>query len=233
MIDLLLLAVLGVVTWCVASEGAWGAGIVFFSVLFSGLLAMNFFEPLAQALEQAVPAWGYYWDVVSLLGLFTALVFGFRAAADYLMPTYIEVHAVMHNIVRWLFAAATGYLVVAILLTSLHTAPLPRSFLGFDPGPGRKQFFGLAPDTTWLGFTQYVTTYSLGGSGGGFDAATFERIPGKPDTRTTFSSFPIRYATRRSAYHTGVAAATTTAPGGGTAAPPPTVAPSGPRRVDF
>ena len=50
MIDIALLLVWGIVTWCVASEGPWGAAIVCISSVISGLLAMNFFEPTAEFL---------------------------------------------------------------------------------------------------------------------------------------------------------------------------------------
>ena len=48
---------------------------------------------------------------------------------------------------------------MAILLTSLHTAPLPREFMAF--APERSNFFGSAPDRQWLGFTQYVSEKPL------------------------------------------------------------------------
>lgn len=231
MIDFLLLAALAVVAWCVAAEGTWGAATVFLSTLLAGLIAMNFFEPLAANLERSAPSMAPYADVVALLGLFTALVFGLRAAGEYLMPTYVDVHGAMHNTVRWLLAAATGYTVVAILLTALHTAPLPRSFLGFNPGPTSKEFFGLRPDIQWLALNQYVSERSLRGSGPIFDAVTIERIPGQPGTVATFSSFPIRYAMRRSQFASGTLGGAPAAPGPHTTAPPPTVTPGG-RRTD-
>jgi len=236
MIDFLLLAVLAIITWCVASEGTWGAATVFLSTLFAGLIAMNCFEPLAATIEGSAPGLAVYADLLAFLGLFTAFVFGFRAVGEYLMPTYVEVHGALHNSLRWGLAAATGYLVVAILLTSLHTAPLPRSFFGFDPGPTRKQFFGMGPDIQWLALNQYVSQGSLGGSGRPFDAVAFELIPGQSTTLTTFSSFPIRYATRRTLLSTGGGGGTTTlAPAGPPAggAPPPTPgAPGGSGRRD-
>ena len=81
------------------------------------------------------------------------------------MPTYVEVQPLVYNIARWGLAAATGYIVVAVLMTSLHTAPLPR-FMGFDPGPGRKQFRP-RPDIQWLALTQYVSEKSLSRLTGG------------------------------------------------------------------
>ena len=109
MIDFMLLAVLAIVTWCVASEGTWGAATVFLSVLFAGLVTMNCFEPLAAMLEGSMPGMAIYCDILAYLGLFAAFVFVFRAAGEYLMPTYIDVHGGLHNSVRWLLAAATGY----------------------------------------------------------------------------------------------------------------------------
>lgn len=55
MIDVLLLAILGVVTWCVASDGAWSAVVTFLCTLIAGLIAMNFFEPVAALLEGISP----------------------------------------------------------------------------------------------------------------------------------------------------------------------------------
>ena len=45
---------------------------------------------------------------------------------------------------RWTCGLATGYVTVAFLLTALHTAPLPREFLGFSGE--KKNFFGIGAD---------------------------------------------------------------------------------------
>ena len=51
----ILLLVVVAVTWCVAGEGAWGAGLTFLCVLFAGLLAMNFGSILSLPYERALP----------------------------------------------------------------------------------------------------------------------------------------------------------------------------------
>ena len=208
MIDILLLAVVGVVAWCVASEGAWGAGFTFVAVLMAGLLAMNFFEPLANYLEYNIAGsagWAARWDVISLVGLFTLFTFLLRLLADYLSPTFIPVHPLVHEGGRWGFGVLTGYITMAVLLTALHTAPLPREFIGFTPE--RNNFLGLAaPDRQWLGFTQYVSERSLRG----------DRIFDGPrltigDSRNQiWPSFPIRYASRRESLASGGGATATT-----------------------
>ena len=194
----ILLLIVVAVTWCVAGEGAWGAGLTFLCVLFAGLLAMNFFEPVANFLDGMGSGIQSYSDLVALLGLFTLFTFLGRLATDNISPTEIEFDGRVHNVARWLFGLATGYATQAILLTALHTAPLPRNFLGFSPE--RANFFDtFAPDRAWLGFTQHVSEKVLW-RGRVFDGPRFT-MPGTE--QEYWPSFPIRYATRRQDYASG------------------------------
>lgn len=215
----ILLLIVVAVAWCVAGEGAWGAGLTFLCVLFAGLLAMNFFEFVAGLLDGMGSGVQDYSDVVALVGLFTLFTFLGRLATDNISPTEIEFDARVHNAARWLFGVATGYITMAILLTALHTAPLPRSFIGFSPE--RANFFdSLAPDRQWLGFTQHVSEKVLR-SKRVFDGSKF-KMPGTD--QEYWPSFPIRYATRRQDYAAGRKPASI---GGGAPAAP---APSGPSK---
>ncbi|HVJ67385.1 MAG TPA: CvpA family protein [Caulifigura sp.] len=226
MIDLLLLAIIGVVTYCVASEGPWGAATTFVAVILAGLLAMNFFEPLAGMFPAAFD-WQMRADIIALLGLFAAGVTGLRMAAEYLMPTQIEVSPIVYDGGRWGFGLLTGYATAAIVLTALHTAPLGKDLsLGFRPN--ENNFFGIggvesAPDRLWLSFTQYVSE-NIFTTGNVFDRSEFPRYRGKPPEQ--WSSFPIRYADRRQRYASGAAVASS-APGPGTGAPPIQTMPTG------
>ncbi|MEM9702066.1 MAG: CvpA family protein [Planctomycetota bacterium] len=241
MIDILLLAVWGGVTWFVANEGALGAVTTFFSVILGGLLAMNFFEPLAGVIEGAL---GERADIIALLVLFAAFVTGIRLACEQIAPRMLEVPTPVYHGVRWAFGGATGYVTMAILLTSLHTAPLPRTFLGFAPErgfmrPGGNLFDVDAPDRRWLAFTRYVSLKPLakGGSntlvdetgaklttlsgfdhntGYGWGAVTSD---GTHPASRAMPSFVIRYADRRQ-YGAG-AAAVVAAPSAGGARPKP------------
>lgn len=208
MIDILLLAILGIVTWCVASEGAWGAGFIFVSVLLAGLLAMNYFEPLATFLTNNISssgAWSRRWDSIALIGLFIAFIFLFREITVRIAPTYMQVHPLVHEIARWGFGAMTGYIAMAFLLTALHTTPLPREFAGFTP-ERNNLFSAVAPDRQWLGFTQYVSEKSMrnGAVGHLFDGPEY---PIPQQQNSVWPSFPIRYAARRSQGAAGTAAA--------------------------
>lgn len=207
MIDLLLLVVIGLVTWCVASEGVWGAVLVFLCTLLSGLLAMNFFEPLAVVLESFLPPdYKPHADSVALVGLFIAFVFGLRMATEQIAPVFITLPDMAESLGRWAFAAASGLITAAFLLTALHTAVIPREYLGFKAeGPN---FFGLNLDRQWLGFTQYVSEKSLANFRfvneknelipHMFDGPYFAvGDPNAPYANRIWPSFPIRYAARR------------------------------------
>jgi hypothetical protein len=212
MLDIVLLIVLGVVTWCVAGEGVWGAALVFLSVLFGGLIAMNFFEPIAELLSSG-SSWDNYWDFLALIGLFAGSVTLLRMATEYLMPVYVEVLPLLYDIGRWVFGFGAGYLTMAILATAVHTAPLPREFLGF--APERKMLFGLAPDRQWLALTQFASE-QIYTSGRIFDGELYPTVPerwraatgvNREELLAVWSSFPMRYAARRDEYiRTGGAA---------------------------
>lgn len=215
MIDIASLAVIGVITWFVANEGIWGAVQVFFCTLLAGLVSMNYFEPLAGQLRVfSVP--DKYCDIVALLGLFTGLTFALRMGTEYLTPSYIQVIPMVDSLGRWAVGAATGYLTMAFLLTSLHTTPLPRDFMGFQ---AEKANF-LNADRQWLGFVQYVSEKPLAIlmrekigdkeiiSARAFDGR-YEKVgdpnnpysikdsTGREIPLLNWPSFPIRYAMRR------------------------------------
>ncbi|HSG70769.1 MAG TPA: CvpA family protein, partial [Planctomycetaceae bacterium] len=199
-IDILLVVILGVVTWCVASEGLVGATQLCVIVILSGLLAMNFFEPLAGVLEAALPASAGKWaDLVALLGLFGGLTFLLRMLAERIAPGFPDAPQLLYEAGRWSIALLTGYIAMAIVCTAVHTAPVSRNFWGFTPE--RANLFGvMAPDRQWLGFTQYVSEKSLSkwGTPNIFDGPkTKLGNPGDPYKNEVWSSFPIRYATRR------------------------------------
>ena len=237
MIDIACLAVVGVIVWCVASEGLWGAAHTFLCVLLAGLLAMNFFEPAAGFLDGMLGNYRTYSDVIALVGLFTAFVFALRLGTEHVCPTFIQLPSAFDQAGRWVFAGLAGYLTMAVLLTALHTAPLPREFMGFKPE--RANFFGMAPDRQWLGFMQYVTEKSFSKIIAknpttnelvthAFDGK-YESMgdPSQPFVNKIWPSFPIRYASRRQSAGggSGPAAApiavqpVTPPPNGGGAAP--------------
>lgn len=227
-IDIALVGIVGIVTWLLASEGPWTAILAFFAVVFGGLIAMNFFEPVAEFLSKQSRWMETRADFIALVGLFGLFVFLIRLGLDQLAPTNIELPDAAYQAGRWLFGFGAGYVTMAILLTALHTAPLPRKFLGF--APERKNFLGvIAPDIQWLGFTQHVSEHIFARrfrvrNENGQEEASFRSFdglrvlfPGR-STSDYLPTFIIRYASRRDQIG-GVAIAPAPVPagsGGGT-----------------
>ena len=204
LLDWICLALAAYVAYRASAEGAWSAVIVFFTVLFSGLFAMNTFEPLAELLEQNVsddPAWRFRWDLISLLGLFIGAVFLLKAVTDRLAPAMMRLPMGLEFPIRWAAGILTGYLTIAILIASLHVAPFPRVVkadevwepLGFQAE--RVNFFGAGPDRRWLAFNQWVSQHSLsrGQRDRVFDGPRYH----SRGDHGLWPSFPIRYADRR------------------------------------
>jgi len=204
-IDIVLLLVWLGVTWCVASDGAFNAAITCVVVIVSGLLAMNFFEPLAEIMKSGnnLSPWDYRWDVIFLVGLFIVFVVVLRYALEWVAPRYHFMEGRANEAGRWGFGLLTGYVTIAFLLTALHTAPFPREFIDFKP-ERQNLFDTFAPDRQWLGFTQYVseTLFAQGGVPNVFDGPVEDFIEGEGNN-TVWPSFPIRYATRRQVFAQG------------------------------
>ena len=224
-IDILLLAIVGGLTFLVGQDGPWNAILTFFAVIFGGLLAMNFYEPLAIFLSRQSPALETRADFVCMVGLFALFVTLIRLGLEHLAPTNIELPEIAYKIGQWAFGFGSAYITMAILLTSLHTAPLPRKFFGFTPE--RKNFLGItSPDVQWLGFTQHVTEHVFARRS--FDSKGMVAYRNFDGMRMVFPdqhqpaylpTFIIRHATRRKRLSGEMAAA---------AAPPPIVVPAGP-----
>lgn len=200
-----LVLIWGAVTILASNDGAWGAGLICLSTIFAGLIAMNFFEPFAAGvLDSIVPT--AYSDFLSLVLLFAGAVTGIRLIADRLAPTNIELPSLVYDIGRFGFGFLAGYITMCFLCAAAHTAPIPRSAVGFSPED--RMFFGaFSPDRQWLGFTQYVSERVLG-SDNVFDGPQYQRIPNADQyfqgaMPPRWPSFIIRYAARREHYARG------------------------------
>src|SRR4051794_7900955 len=77
-------------TYALTSEGLWGAALMFFNVLFAGLIAFNFYEPLATLLDENVSTFYGMSEALSLLGLFIVGVFLLRLTTETLAPAMVR-----------------------------------------------------------------------------------------------------------------------------------------------
>jgi len=171
---------LGIIIVCVAflrGEGLWGNLLTLFNVLFAALFAMNFFEPMAGAMESKgggfVASLTYFLDFMSMwivfLVSFVLLKIGTRLISGY----KVRFRKPMELVGGYVVSALVGWVMVCFVTASLHTAPLPKTAFGGGFDPNRRMVFGLAPDIKWLAFVNAVSTRAL--SSGNGDENAFDR----------------------------------------------------------
>jgi hypothetical protein len=151
------LLILGV-AYALASEGLWGAALMFFNVLFAGLIAFNFYEPLAVWMASLSSSMAGLADSLSMLLLFIVTLVILRLTTETIAPAMVRFPTPIYHLGRILFGLACGCLLIAILLLSFYTAPVHKKVFGvisYDTKPPFHQ--GL--DRFWLAFFQYTTGY--------------------------------------------------------------------------
>lgn len=154
-IDLVIGFFILLMTYVVSSEGLWGAALMFFNVLFGGLIAFNFYEPLARLIDSTGIGWGFS-DTLSMLSIFCVATMLLRMTTETIAPAMVRFPIPIYHAGRLFFALATTLVTMAILILSFHTAPVHKKIFGVIDYK-YKPPFGLGLDHQWLGFFQHTT----------------------------------------------------------------------------
>lgn len=153
--DLGLIALIAGLTYALTSEGLWGAALMFFNILFAGMIAFNFYEPLAVMLDKTGINWGFS-DTLCFLLLFCVALVALRLTTETLAPAMVRFPTPIYHAGRFVFGAAAAMLTIAILLIGAECAPVHKKLFkayNYDSKPP----FGLGLDHHWLGFFQHQT----------------------------------------------------------------------------
>jgi hypothetical protein len=161
-----------IVAYCHWREGLLTAACMAVNVFLAGLVAFNFWEPLADQLEPLLAGTFLlgYEDALCLVGLFAVALVLLRTAVNRLARSEPEYPAKSRQVGGAVCGLITGYLAAGFLLCVLQTLPLPVNFFGFyyevsQNAGGAKTPRVLPPDHAWLALMH----------GGGFDPnGTFE-----------------------------------------------------------
>jgi len=167
-IDAVIVVLLLGMTWALMSEGLWGACLMFFNILFSSLIAFNFYEPLASLVTSKMPGASGFADTACLCLLFLISVVLLRVATESMAPPMVRFPNLVFHLGRVLFGFAGAAIVVAMMLLAFHTAPIHRqmfSVIDHDTKPP----FGRGLDRWFLGFFQYTTGYPFSRGGNTLD----------------------------------------------------------------
>lgn len=157
LLPLLMLAILAACAGTLYPEGLWSNAVRLVNVVFAGLLATNFWEPLARFAEEQAPTFTFFWDFLCLWGLFCVFLVIFRLLTDFISRVKLRFRKIVDQIGSAFFGLWVGYVMVCFTMFTLHTAPLAERFMGGGFQPGENNFFFLAPDLQWAGFVQKMS----------------------------------------------------------------------------
>ncbi len=154
-IDLIFAALILFMTYVVSSEGAWGAALLFFNVVFSGMIAFNFYEPLADLINSTGIGWGFS-DTLSMMLIFCVALLLFRMITETIAPAQVRFPTPVYHAARLAFSLGTVLVTFSIILLAFHAAPVHKKIFGYITYD-RRPPFGLGLDHQWLGFFQHTT----------------------------------------------------------------------------
>ena len=192
-LGLLTLVIMGIAAYAFWREGPLTAFVMACNVLLAGILAYNFFEPVADLLEPSFQ--GTFLagteDALALMLVFCPALMVLRWATNSLASTHMEYPPVLYRGGAVVFGLLAGYFVAGFLTCLLMTMPIQRDFLGYEPyvardsSPLRRWF---PPDFVWL-----ATMHRL--SGGVLTAG--EEDAGRPRRFDPQGNFVWRYGRYR------------------------------------
>lgn len=156
-LPLLLLVMMVGIFASLMKEGMWSNALVFINVTVAGLVATNFFEPVAEFLDSKIPSGTYFWDIISLWLLF-AVTFGvLRIVTDNVSKVSVRFRKPFDQLGGYFFAILTAWVVLCFTTMTLHTAPLSREFFFGGFRAESPVFFGTKPDRLWLAWVQKLS----------------------------------------------------------------------------
>jgi hypothetical protein len=135
------------------NEGVYSAAIILVCTIFGGLIAFNFFEPLAGVLERGIGFLSGYAEMVALMLLFCGSVTALRLITEHLAPTMVEMPDLVHRGGGLVLGAWTGWIIAGMFICALQTLPLHQNFLGYNCRDTAKGNAWDA-DRYWLAFVQ-------------------------------------------------------------------------------
>ena len=136
-------------------EGPLTAFAMCVNVFVAGVLAFNFYEPIADALDPSFAdsaAHGIE-DGLALMVVFLPSLMLLRLATNNIVRTQPEYPAALYHSGAVACGLLAGYLLSGFLLCTIQTLPLARDFMGFEPyRPGESSAARkiLPPDLVWL-----------------------------------------------------------------------------------
>jgi hypothetical protein len=156
------LAIMLAVAYFHAREGLFTAVTMLVNVLAAGMIAFNFWEPLASLFGSGFLKPSA--DILCLTFLFCVTLVALRTITNQLNDTQVEFPPVPQALGGGAVGLLTGYLLSGFLACALETLPWGQHFLDFEPRtenePGLRSL--MPPDRVWLAMMHRASTHSFG-----------------------------------------------------------------------
>ncbi len=179
-------------------HGAWKNAMYLINILLAGIIATNFFEPLATMLDGFQPGLTYLFDFLMLWILFAVAFLILRLLTDMAGQGTVKFPLPAEMALRTVLALWSGWIMVCFTAFTLHTAPLNAvdPFGGFTT-PMEGSFLGMAPDLQWMGFAHSRSAGAL--SRGNFEPGQSDGADQEADVQPFDSNgeFIYKYHQRR------------------------------------
>lgn len=189
------LIVVLVVGYALVREGLFTSLLMLINVILAGIVAFNFWEPVANWLDNSFQggALAGFEDAFAL-GLLFAVALGIlRVITNNLADTVLDFSAKVNQIGGGVLGLATGYLLAGFLMCVLETLPWHENFMDFEPRLAGDSSFRsyLPPNRVWLAMMRHAGAFPL----------AWKSIPGKEEASSydrykTFdreATFELRY----------------------------------------
>src|SRR5947209_6954801 len=168
MLMILTLAVIGGVAFAQYRNGLFTSTVMILQVLIAGVVAFNFWEPVATELEPYLAdinsAVGLE-DCIALTAVFCLTLLGLRWITNRINKAMIDFPPIVQQIGGPAAGVVSGYLVAGFLICVMETMPLEANFLGFQPRkddePAVRSYF--PPDRVWLALMRHAGAYAFSG----------------------------------------------------------------------
>jgi len=184
--------------------GTWNVFLNLIITIIAAMVASSYFEILAEMIDERQPTYTYFADFVALWGLFFATFLVVRVFAEFLSKYRMRLNMWVDFSMRTVLGMAMAWVFICFTFFTLHTAPIPWSWLGFQSTPQTTNAL-VGPDRMWMQFMQSRSRWALSESRNGLLFAPDTR-PEHPDDEgrdcrvfDPHGEFIFKYAARRQA----------------------------------
>ena len=147
------------------SNGLFSSVAMLLKVVLSGMVAFNYCDPIADALDPILGQGQLAGceDFLVLTSLFSLSLLVLRITTNYLAPDMITEHGYLQFVGASCVGFITGYLVAGFLVCAIQTLPLDERFLDYEPRSASESPLRtlIPPDRVWLSLMRHASAVPL------------------------------------------------------------------------